>query len=147
HVTPSELGGIGLRCTADLLAVDDQAAAVDSDSALEATVNRVVLEHVREVVDVEQIVDCHDLDVVSCNGCSEHHAADAAKTIDTDFDHLFYSFAVGRKSQLIDAYREGTCQKGPAGRGQTGSPYSTTHRQRRNIRVKGRALSASTARS
>jgi hypothetical protein len=79
---------------ADLLAVDDQRVAVDRDLTLEAAVHRVVLQHVRQVVGLEQVVDGDDLDVVLevLNRCAQHVATDAAEAVDTEFDsHLICS--------------------------------------------------------
>jgi hypothetical protein len=57
------VGRVLLGGQADALAVDDQGVAVDRDVALEAAVHAVVLEHVGQVVGLEQVVDADDLDV------------------------------------------------------------------------------------
>ena len=47
----------------------------------------VVLEHVGQVVGLEQVVDAHHFDVRKIlNSGAKHHAADAAETVDTYFD-------------------------------------------------------------
>jgi hypothetical protein len=50
--------------------------------------DRVVLEHVGQVIRLEQIVDADDLDVVAeildCR--TQHIAADATETVDADLD-------------------------------------------------------------
>ncbi|MNF01406.1 hypothetical protein D3C80_2003910 [compost metagenome] len=48
----------------------------------------VVLEHVGQVVGLQQVVDAHDFDVAAkvLHGCAEHHAADAAEPVDTNLD-------------------------------------------------------------
>jgi len=75
------------RGETNLAAVDDERAAFDGDVALEAAVHRIVLEHVREVVRIEQVVDAHDLDVGKNPLLrAEHHAADATESIDPDLD-------------------------------------------------------------
>ena len=70
-----------------LLAVDHQRIAFDGDVALEAAVHRIVLQHVRQVVGLEQIVDGDDFNVWKIlHRRAEHHSSDAAKSIDTDLD-------------------------------------------------------------
>ena len=87
HFVPLQVGGVALGGQADLLAVDDHVAAVDGDVAIEAAMHGVVLQHVGQVVGLEQVVDGDDLDVLEVlRDSAEHHAADAAKTVDTDFD-------------------------------------------------------------
>ena len=87
HVIPLEGGGVALLGQANLLAVDDQGVALNRDLAFEAAVHAVVLEHVSQVVGFEQVVDAHHFDVleVLCSG-TEHHATDAAKAVDANFD-------------------------------------------------------------
>jgi hypothetical protein len=49
--------------------------------------NRVVLEHVGEVVRFEQIVDTNDLDVAEIlDSSTENHTTNTTKTVDTYFD-------------------------------------------------------------
>ena len=59
-----------------------------NDLALEAAVHAVVLQHVGQVVGLQQVVDADDLDVVSevLHRSAEHHAADAAEAVDADAD-------------------------------------------------------------
>jgi hypothetical protein len=87
-LAPLELRRVALLREADPLAVDDQRVAVDRDLALEAAVHRVVLQHVRQVVGLEQVVDGDDLDVVLevLDGGAQHVATDAAEAVDTEFD-------------------------------------------------------------
>ena len=86
-LVPLEVGGIGLGGQADALAIDDHGVAIDGDVAGEVTVDRVVLEHVGQVVRVQQVVDSDHLDAGEVLGDgTEGHAADAAETVDTDFD-------------------------------------------------------------
>ena len=86
-LVPLQGGGVALLGQANLLAVDDQGVAVDRNLAFEAAMHAVVLEHVGQVVGFEQVVDANHFDVleVLCGG-TEHHATDAAKAVDTDFD-------------------------------------------------------------
>jgi hypothetical protein len=51
--------------------------------------HRVVLEHIGQVVRLEQVVDGNDLDVAEVlHGGAQHIAADAAKTVDADLDQV-----------------------------------------------------------
>jgi hypothetical protein len=86
-VAPLQLAGSFSAVRRMRLAVDDQRAAVDRDLALEAAVHAVVLEHVGQVVGLEQVVDADDLDVgeVLHRG-AEHHAPDAAEAVDANLD-------------------------------------------------------------
>ena len=88
-IAPLEVGGVALLRQADLLAVDDEGAALDADlAALEVAVHRVVLEHVGEVVGLQKVVDADDLDVGGevLDGGAKDVAADAAEAVDTHFD-------------------------------------------------------------
>jgi hypothetical protein len=50
-------------------------------------VHAVVLEHVGQVVGLEQVVDRDHLDVLEVrDGGTEHHAPDAAEAVDADLD-------------------------------------------------------------
>src|SRR3546814_10019510 len=49
---PFQIGGIAFLRQADLLAIDQQRATFNGDLALEIAVHGVVLEHVREVVQI-----------------------------------------------------------------------------------------------
>src|SRR6478736_8853314 len=104
HGAPVELRRIGLSGAADRLAVDDELAVRNFDTALEAAVHRVVLQHVCEVLDLEQIVDRDDLDIATANGSAKNHATDAAEAIDTDLDHIFRSFSRRPQGGSRDAH-------------------------------------------
>ena len=93
-VAPSESGRILLSRETDLLAIDDEAVAVDRDVMLEDTVNGVILQHVREVIGFEKIVDTDHFDVVRevFNRRAENHAADTAKAVNANLDSHFYTF-------------------------------------------------------
>ena len=94
NFVPLEVGGIFFRGDADFFAVYDEEVAFNLDIAVESAVYGVVLEHVRQIVGVEEVVDANDLDVISkvfyC--CAENHAADTAETVNAYFDCHFYSF-------------------------------------------------------
>ena len=90
-VAPSESGRILLGREADLLAVNDEVVAVNSDIVLEDAVDGVVLKHVREVIGIEEVVDADHFDVVRevLDRSTEHHATDTAEPIDTNLDSHF----------------------------------------------------------
>ena len=58
---------------------------------VEDAVHGVVLEHVREVVGVEEVIDADDLDVLRevIDRRAENHAADAAEAVNTNLDCHF----------------------------------------------------------
>ena len=89
---PLQLGRILLGREADLLAVDDHGRTLDLDVVLERAVDGVELQHVGEVVGVEEVVDADDLDVVRevLNRRAENHAADTAEAVDTNLDSHFF---------------------------------------------------------
>jgi hypothetical protein len=62
-LAPLQVGRVALLRQADLLAVDDERVAVHRHVALEAAVHAVVLQHVGQVVGLEQVVDADDFDV------------------------------------------------------------------------------------
>ena len=84
---PLQVGGVALLRQADLLAVDDQGVAFDGNFAVKAAVHAVVLQHVSQVVGLQQVVDADDFDVGEVLHCgAQHVAADAAKTVDAYLD-------------------------------------------------------------
>ena len=84
---PLQVGRVALLRQADFFAVDDQVVAFHRDLALEAPVHAVVLEHVSQVVGLEQVVDAHDFDVAEVlHRSAKHHAADAAEAVDANLD-------------------------------------------------------------
>ncbi len=73
------------------MTVDDEVRTLDLDLMVETAVDRVILEHVGEIVRIEKIVDADDLDILRevLDRRTEHHATDAAETIDANFDCHF----------------------------------------------------------
>ena len=64
---------------------------------LENAVNGVILEHVREIIRIEKIVDADHFDVIRevLDRSTEHHATDTAEPIDTNLDsHFLYLFSI-----------------------------------------------------
>ena len=89
HFVPFEVGGVALSGEADFFAVDDEVVAIDGNAAaLEAAVHAVVLEHVGQIVWLQQIVDADDFDVIGkvLYGSAEYAAPDATETVDAYFD-------------------------------------------------------------
>ncbi|MBG9499278.1 hypothetical protein ABE44_09205, partial [Bacillus thuringiensis] len=75
----------------DFVSIDDQLVSLNLDLTLEATVGRVILEHVDHVLQVdERVVDGHDLHLLGGEGSSGHQTTDAAESIDTDFHHFVW---------------------------------------------------------
>ena len=87
---PLEVGGIFFGRQADLVAIDDEIVPLDLDVFVKTAVHRVILQHVSQIIRIEEVVDADDLNVAEALDCSaENHTADAAKTIDAYFDgHL-----------------------------------------------------------
>ncbi len=87
---PSDVGGILLSEDLDLVAINDEVVTLYLDVMVELAVNGVVLQHVSEVVSIEQVVDAYNLNVVSevLDSGAENHATDAAEAIDTKFNHF-----------------------------------------------------------
>ncbi|MCY1371374.1 hypothetical protein D9M69_585140 [compost metagenome] len=99
-LVPLQVRGIAFLREADLLAVDHQRVAFDADVTLEAAVHAVVLQHVGQVVGLQQVVDRHDLDVAEVlDGAAQHVAADAAEAVDADLD--------GHVSSLLEGFKKG----------------------------------------
>jgi len=84
-VAPVEVVGVLLAEDGDLFAVDDQGVRGRLYLAGELAVHGVVLEEVRQILGVAQVVDADDLNVGVIEAVAEDHAADAAKAVDTDF--------------------------------------------------------------
>ena len=82
---PLKVGGIHLGGDTDALSVDDEIAVLDLDVALELAMDRIILEHVSEILGIEKVIDTDDLDVASeiLDSSAENHAADAAESVNT----------------------------------------------------------------
>ena len=87
---PLQVGGIHLGGDTDLLAVHDEGTILSLHIALESSVDGVILEHVSEVVRIEQVVDADHLDIIGeiLNRGAEDHTADTAEAVNTKFNHL-----------------------------------------------------------
>jgi len=82
-LTPGDVGRVALGVDLDGLAVYNKVAILDLNSALERSVNGVVLEKVGNVVEIKKIVDGYNLDVASLERRAEHEASNAAKAVDS----------------------------------------------------------------
>ena len=79
------LAGVLLGEDVNLLAVDDEVAAIFLNIGLEASMNGVVLEEIDQIVKVhERIVDGGDLSVVALEGGSEDKSSDSSETVNTN---------------------------------------------------------------
>ena len=89
--TPGDVGGILLAEDLDLVAIDNHEVAFNLDVVVEFAVYGVVLEHVSEIIRIEEVVDTDNLDVSGeiLDSCAENHPSDTAETVNTEFDHNF----------------------------------------------------------
>ena len=69
----------------DFVAIDNHVVAFNFDVVVEDTVNRVVFQHISQIVGVQQVVDAYNLNVVAeiLDSSTEYHTADAAETVNT----------------------------------------------------------------
>ena len=68
---------------------------VDLDVMLEDAMHGIILEHVREVIGIEEVVDSDHFDIVRevLYRRAENHAANAAEAVDTNLNsHFYYLF-------------------------------------------------------
>ena len=79
----------------------------DGDFVIEDAVDGVILQHVGQIIRIEQVVDADDLDVIAeiFNRRAEDHTADTAEPVDTDFNHCFTLFFSWFGYQLIFFYK------------------------------------------
>ena len=93
---PGDVGGILLAEDLNLVAVYDEVVAFHFDIVVEVAVYGVVLEHVSEIVGIEEVIDTYHNDVLRkvLHSSAENHTTDTAKTVNTKSDHnlfLIYS--------------------------------------------------------
>ena len=82
----------------DGLTVNDEVTVLNFYRTIEATVHGVILEHVRHVLSVEEVIDTYDLDVATLLRSTEYETADTSEAVDTYFNHLSYLYVI----KLID---------------------------------------------
>ena len=94
NFVPLQVSGVALCSHANLLAVHDELAVlnVSLDCALECAVHGVILQHIGQVVNRAKVIDSYNLNVVASLSCAENEAADAAKSVNTNFSHLTFIF-------------------------------------------------------
>ena len=85
---PSEVGGIHLRSKADSLTAHDKITVLHRHFVAEGSVYGIVLQHVSQILRIEEVIDPHYLNVIRefLHGCTENHTSYAAEPIDTDFN-------------------------------------------------------------
>ena len=83
---------------ADLPAIDNDAVLAVGHLTVEGAVSAVVLELVGHVLSGEEgVVDGDDVDATrSFDGCTKHHAANAAESVDTERRHIDLRIGVRR---------------------------------------------------
>ena len=86
---PFQIGRVLLSCNSNGFPVYYQLTIFDFDCPIETTVYTVVLEHVRHIFHIDQVVDGYNFNVASvlCLCCAEYQAADTAKAVNTYFRH------------------------------------------------------------
>jgi len=83
---PGQVGGVTLGVHGDHMAVHNDGVIAGGHLGIDLAVHGVVLQHIGQVIGGAQVVDAHDLDLGVLQAATQNHAADAAKTIDTDFN-------------------------------------------------------------
>mmetsp|Transcript_6012 Transcript_6012/g.14640 ORF Transcript_6012/g.14640 Transcript_6012/m.14640 type:complete len:289 (+) Transcript_6012:519-1385(+) len=98
---PGDLPRIHAAEGGHFLAIHTERPTVPAHLALEATVHRIVLEHVGHVFAVDEgVVDGDDLDIGAGEGHAEDEAADSAKAVDADADLVAGAGRGGRRHAL-----------------------------------------------
>ena len=93
NLVPLQVGGVTLGGHANLVAVYNQQAVlhVGLDSSLESAVHGVILQHVSQIIYGAKVVDTYYLNVVASLSCAEYETTDTAKSVNTNFRHLFFT--------------------------------------------------------
>ena len=86
ELAPLQVRGVSLAEHGNDLTVDDQRVLAAFDVSLAAAVHRIVLEHIGKIIGRAQIVDADHVDLGMLEAGTEHHTADTAKAVDTDFN-------------------------------------------------------------
>ena len=86
HLGPRQISGVLLSEDGDLLAVDDDGGLGAADLGGALAVHGVVLQHVGQILSGAQVIDADDLDLRVVQAGAENHAADTAKTVNTNFN-------------------------------------------------------------
>ena len=86
NFAPLQIGRVFLGSYADSFSIHYQLTVFYIDRTFETTMNGIITEHVSHVVNIDKVINPYHFDVFSVLGCTEHPAADAAKSVDTNFD-------------------------------------------------------------
>ena len=86
HLGPGQIGGIALGRHGNGLAVDDDIVALGIDVTVELAMHGIILHHIGQIISRTQVVDAHDLNLGVGHSAAQDHTADAAKTIDANFN-------------------------------------------------------------
>ena len=86
--SPRDFRRIHLIIDGDLFSVDDKLAVLRADLTVKTAVHRIVFGHINHIIGIdERIVDSHNLKFFGlCDRGAEHKPADAAKTINANFN-------------------------------------------------------------
>ena len=109
ELAPGDQGGVTIGLVGENLhdlAVDGNGAVfiVADDFTVETAVNGIILYAVGDVAcGMARSIDRDDFDVIGLDGSSESKGADAAETIDTNFNHVYSSI----KKFLCDSFLSG----------------------------------------
>ena len=101
ELPPRDLRRVLLLGHQHLPAADRQRVAIRRNVLLEDAHDGVVLQEVREVRVVVQVVDRRDLDVVAVREDPEHRPSDPAEPVDADPDHAASRRASSRANRSI----------------------------------------------
>src|SRR5512141_2912923 len=82
---PGQVCGILLSIYADLFPVDDKRIPVNSYLTVEFAMNRIIFEKVSKRLCIGQVVECDHFNVFLVQQCPEGQAADASKSINSNF--------------------------------------------------------------
>ena len=88
-IAPLERRRVLLRGQADVLAIDHQRVISGLHRAFERPVDAVVLQHVRQLLGIKQIVDAHHFNLRVFHRRAKNQPANAAESIDANLDRHF----------------------------------------------------------
>ena len=88
QLAPRQLGRVTLGERRDPVAVDDQLARRGAHVMVVAPVDAVVLEQVRQIVRVGDVVDCHEVEPIGIEQDLQRGPADPSQTVDGDGRHV-----------------------------------------------------------
>ena len=86
-LAPGQIFFFALAENSDLAAIDDQGMIGVGNFAVKLAVDRVILEHISHIIRRDEVVDADNFNIGMRKTGAENQTADAAKTIDTNFNH------------------------------------------------------------